>query len=113
MSCDTDAIEASLPMGKVLRYYARREMLADIQRLVVVGADGILRGEAGRCVNDQDESGYTALHLAAFENYSDIVAWFCHIGVNLNLTTRGGDTPLYLAGKPSLYSAPAKLWPAN
>ena len=51
----------------------------------------------GAVINKQDDRGYSALHICAWENYADCIPFLLSNGANVNAVTKSGDTPLALA----------------
>jgi hypothetical protein len=95
---DKDSISGSIKGGNLLRFYARKGDLLAVQQLVIVQGDGTLLGDSGQVLNDQCKGGFTALHIAAFDDHDDIVDYLANkCKANLNLETNGGETPLFLA----------------
>lgn len=48
-------------------------------------------------INNQNRSGFTALHLAVIKQDSELIEIFLKIGANTNLPNKIGETPLILA----------------
>ena len=62
-------------------------MVEILELLVTNGAD----------INKQDDRGYSALHICAWENYPDCIPFLLNHGANVNAVTKSGETPLALA----------------
>ena len=62
-------------------------MVEILELLVTNGAD----------INKQDDRGYSALHICAWENYADCIPFLLSHGANVNAVTKSGQTPLALA----------------
>lgn len=91
---DRDRI-LSLPPGQQMRFYARKGLLEDLKRIVKIKAGGLVECECS--VDEPDKGGWTALHIAAYEDFVDVVAWLIKAKCNVDPETTGGFTPLYLA----------------
>ena len=48
-------------------------------------------------MNQQDISGWSALHLAASEGHLDVVKWLLEHGASVHLRDKRDHTPLWLA----------------
>jgi ankyrin repeat protein len=83
----------SLWFGSTALHVAVNELPASAERLEIVAK----LVQSGVSLDIQDESGSTALHLAAISGQSDIVSVLLKAGANLELSDSVGDTPLFAA----------------
>ncbi|MGL5956848.1 MAG: ankyrin repeat domain-containing protein, partial [Brevinema sp.] len=53
--------------------------------------------QRGDSVNTQDDGGFTALHIAAWNGYLDILRYLLELGANPNIPSKAGSPPLRFA----------------
>lgn len=66
----------------------------DLELLIKYGAN----------INYQNNDGYSPLHIACMDNYSDIVELLLNNNANINQQSNDGDTALIIASKNGNYN---------
>ena len=94
------AIEQENP--EITTYLIQEGAIADIRmglEAVEAGKISVLEGflAAGGEINQPDDVGDTALHLACLEGHQGIVERLLNFGAKVDVVNRAGDTPLLLA----------------
>ena len=75
-------------------------LIFEVKRGAVITTNAITEHDPNIDVNEQDETGFTALHYAAMEGYSDIVkALVAEEDLDVNIKDAQGNTALFYAAK--------------
>eukprot|EP00042_Codosiga_hollandica_P021969 m.78880 g.78880 ORF g.78880 m.78880 type:complete len:207 (+) comp50605_c0_seq3:1005-1625(+) len=81
--------------GDVAQLYraVQKKKLAECQMIVRKWGSDIITAQCDTF------GGWTALHIAAFENHAEIMDWFLQQNVRFDARSSNGDTALFICGK--------------